>query len=282
MVYKDGNILEEVSEHKLAYGAHCPVTVDCNDGEGLAVEGTVLLCKPATSDPSKILYTIMIMMEGYARYEEGIDAKRVKYRKVNTARKSAVIVENDKSSADANVQKVEMVEPSETKNIDPTSKANRSATDVELQHDKETVPYSITCDSIDKRSNQSSVEKEVSSSKKRAHRPDNIVSPLTANSRRKNAKVDPAHTHGHAHYRQDSHRSLSSYGPSINSSRGRNNHETWIEMKIPEWLQRSRTLQRNLFCESKPIICVRVHYNRFSTIDLIPVLHSPPRWVQTP
>ena len=86
VVYKDGNvqegkIVDEVTESKLAYAANCHVTVT-NNGDGSEVEGTVLLPKPSSTDPNTIQYTVMITDGSLARYEEGIDAKRVQYRKV--------------------------------------------------------------------------------------------------------------------------------------------------------------------------------------------------------
>ena len=43
----------------------------------------MLLCEPSPSDPSTFLYTVMVMVDDFqARYEDGIDAKRIKYRKV--------------------------------------------------------------------------------------------------------------------------------------------------------------------------------------------------------
>ena len=75
--------MDEVIESNLAYAANCPVTVTNNNDDGSEVEGTVLLPKPSSTDPNTIQYTVMMITDGsLARYEEGIDAKRVQYRKV--------------------------------------------------------------------------------------------------------------------------------------------------------------------------------------------------------
>lgn len=97
MVYKDeekGSIVDEVKEKELVYAASCPVTVSGSsedESEIEEVEGTVLLSKPSPDDPKSIQYTVMLPVGGsYARYEDGIDAKRIKYRK-------EVLVPNTKS-----------------------------------------------------------------------------------------------------------------------------------------------------------------------------------------
>ena len=89
VVYKDTNdpskkiIVEVLTESKLAYAANCPITITNNNDDGSEVEGTVLLPKPSDTDPITIQYTVMMITDGsLARYEEGIDAKRVQYRKV--------------------------------------------------------------------------------------------------------------------------------------------------------------------------------------------------------
>jgi len=125
VVYKDGdadkkgNIVEEVSEHKLAYGANCPVTVtiDCNEDGSAVEEGSILLSEPSSSDPSKILYTVMICMEeSQARYEDGIDANRIRYRKIKADTKVAVATKTDALAAGSSVPKDQ---PSEIKITDP-------------------------------------------------------------------------------------------------------------------------------------------------------------------
>ena len=84
--------MEEVAENELAYAANCPVTVDIEGigDDGLPklsqIEGTVLLCQPLSSNDEdstkEVVYTVMMRMGGgsQAKYEEGIDAKRVRYR----------------------------------------------------------------------------------------------------------------------------------------------------------------------------------------------------------
>jgi len=245
VVYKDGDggkgtIVEEVSEDKLAYGANCPVTVSINPNEDGSDEGTVLLCEPSSSDPGKFLYTVMILMEGsQARFESGIDAKCIKYRKVKTDTENAATTETAAASpVAASVQKEQ---PSATNNDPSTAKISVSASAV--HPDEGRVPSSITCDSVSK---SSSKEVGAGSSNKRKHTPD-IASPLTATPKRK-LRVDTTPANNNAPYKPDIGRSINSYShDNISSSRGMGNHDTRMEMKIPVWLQRDRQSQRDLF-----------------------------------
>jgi len=106
VVYKDDtqniNIVDEVGEKELAYGASCPVCIvdegveeedkgeeKKEDEEGATpkniIEGTVLYAEPSPNEPGKVVYTIMIHGEEegtQSRYETSIKAERVKYRKV--------------------------------------------------------------------------------------------------------------------------------------------------------------------------------------------------------
>ena len=114
VVYKDGNvqegkIVDEVTESKLAYAANCHVTVT-NNGDGSEVEGTVLLPKPSSTDPNTMQYTVMMITDGsLARYEESVDAKRIKYRKVKPDDTNASCALKDDTSI---VQKNEVLVPS--------------------------------------------------------------------------------------------------------------------------------------------------------------------------
>ena len=114
VVYKDTNdpskkiIVEEVTESKLAYAANCPITITNNNDDGSEVEGTVLLPKPSSTDPNTIQYTVMITDGSLARYEEGIDAKRVQYRKVKPDDTKVASLKDDTSI----VQQNEVLVPS--------------------------------------------------------------------------------------------------------------------------------------------------------------------------
>ena len=112
VVYKDDtqniSIIDEVGEKELAYGASCPVTILDSDAAAKEVDeeekkedysnkdkggatqksqaGTVLYAEPSSTEPGKVVYTIMVHGEEeegtQARYVTGIKAERVKYRKV--------------------------------------------------------------------------------------------------------------------------------------------------------------------------------------------------------
>jgi len=110
VVYKDdtnnNSIVDEVGEKELAYGASCPVYIvadsdaaaeeeedsgeEKKEDEEVAtqknsIDGTVLYAEPSSTEPGKVVYTIMIHGEEggtQSRYETNIKAERVKYRKV--------------------------------------------------------------------------------------------------------------------------------------------------------------------------------------------------------
>jgi len=133
VVYKDdtnnNSIVDEVGEKELAYGASCPVHIvadsdaaaeevdeeekkeddsdkDKGGGPKNSQEGTVLYAEPSPNEPGKVVYTIMIHGEEgetQSRYETGIKAERVKYRKVvneyvidSSINKEVGLVRNDK------------------------------------------------------------------------------------------------------------------------------------------------------------------------------------------
>ena len=153
VVYKDeekGSIVDEVKEKELVYAASCPVTVSGSsedESEIEEVEGTVLLSKPSPDDPKSIQYTVMLPVGGsYARYEDGIDAKRIKYRK-------EVLVPNTKSG-ECDLAQSGRKDPQPQ---DPSSLTrNKHSNPPVLLHDGEggtPVPSSISCRSIGKVSN---------------------------------------------------------------------------------------------------------------------------------
>ncbi|KAL7431699.1 hypothetical protein ACHAXM_002840 [Skeletonema potamos] len=79
-------LTEEVEDGKLGFGSTCPVTIlplpDTVAADPL--EGEILFCTPSTTDPNGFVYTAMMFLDGMpkVRYEEGIEEKRIVYRKV--------------------------------------------------------------------------------------------------------------------------------------------------------------------------------------------------------
>ena len=228
VVYKDGNvqegkIVDEVIETKLGYAANCPVTVTNND-DGSEVEGTVLLCKPSPSDPSTLLYTVMVMVDDFqARYEDDIDAKRIKYRK---AKSDATNDERSKHAA---------VSVANNKNNDTAGK-QIAALEVHTGDGTAPVPLSITCDTV--------VEKNDGTNNS------DLQSPLTATTAmakgRRSLQVDTAALlYSDDRYKSDSCRSLNNFSHASASSRGKDG----FVMVIPSWLQGEIRNQRNLFCK---------------------------------
>jgi len=149
-------------------------------------------------------------MEGSeARFESGIEAKCIKYRKVKVGENNHMAGTDAASAAPASVQKDQPSPPAV--NHPPATKISVSASAV--PPDEGTVPSSITCDAVSK---SSSREVGAGIGNKRKLGPDN-ASTLTANS--------------------DSPRKRP-----INSS-----NNDMLEIKIPFWLQRDQSTQKSLF-----------------------------------
>lgn len=99
MYKNEKDMVEEVTQDKLGYAAGCNVTIASDKEDGSDVEGTVLLCE---SSPTGLVYTIQTSVEGFqANYEAGVDAKRVKYRKL----KSTDITTDDNKADGVAVEK---------------------------------------------------------------------------------------------------------------------------------------------------------------------------------
>ena len=70
-------IIDEVAEKELYYGSSCPVTIAAEEEDGNGngnssseeEEGTVLYCEQSKTDPSKIVYTVMIYNEGHPKQD---------------------------------------------------------------------------------------------------------------------------------------------------------------------------------------------------------------------
>jgi hypothetical protein len=73
----------DVAEDEVSYAPNCPVTIDTQ------LDGIVLLPESCSG---KFVYTVMIYMEGcQSRYEFGVDAQRLKYRKIDTITTNALV-----------------------------------------------------------------------------------------------------------------------------------------------------------------------------------------------
>ncbi|KAL3792015.1 hypothetical protein ACHAW5_009290 [Stephanodiscus triporus] len=229
--HPNGKVTEEVSEHDLAYGAKCPVTIDLEE------EGIVLFSELAPSHPGKFLYTVMIFMSGArARYEFGVDARRIKYRKV-----AQEITAYDDAAAAAAVASALREEQPTTDSGDPPI-ASEPPSALVVPAEEVRVPSSITCDSVTKDS--SSKGGTTDSKKKREHR--DIGSPLTITPMKSN-RLHTARSINDSFYKHDSHRSINSgsHDSGTGISGGANYHE--IVMTVPEWIWRDHHSQQDLF-----------------------------------
>mmetsp|Transcript_30474 Transcript_30474/g.56294 ORF Transcript_30474/g.56294 Transcript_30474/m.56294 type:complete len:523 (+) Transcript_30474:104-1672(+) len=253
VIYKDDcpsrkDIIEEVSEDQLAYGSNCPVIIEANEGRPVS-EGTVLFCEPSSVDIGKFIYTVMIFMEGSeARYECGIDAEHIKYRKVNTV--NAKIANK---AEDAAAESVSKKQPSAANNSNGhhLAKIAASAPAVHNPDGKEAVPSSITCNSADKSKRKAGgLDDSSNRSTHQQQQPCKLISDSTAN---KKMRVDTSSSlaNNDDACKEGNLRSTVSYsndsvGGSKDNAHG-TNHGTRMDMSVPLWLQRNRKSQEDLF-----------------------------------
>ena len=205
---QNARVVDKLTETELAYAANCPVTITQEDGS--EVDGKVLLPKASTSHFKTILYTVMMPVDGssQAQYVDGIDAKQIKYRKVDES--------DQKITCDVLPNK--SVE--QPKEITPTSNTQSTSTAMDLDQvhvetKKEEVPSSILCgDSVGKRNNKVDIDSSITSN--------NTLS-----------TYHNADDHKHMHY-----------GPSCNTAESREDDGIrTIEIKVPVWVQRDEFLE---------------------------------------
>jgi len=244
VVYNDGGsekdkIVEEVSEHNLAYGANCPVTIQY-PGDESAVEGTVLLGEPSPEDPRKFLYTVMTMTEGgsQARFASGIDANRIMYRKV---RADSNAIPMEPTAIAAMDQKEEQSAHSTIKD-DPPPPEKVSV----IKDTGEEVSSSVTFDSFAEANKQNGKEEVAGSKSKRAHAMSGITSPPGATPK-KNMRVDTALRENDGYRKSDCRRSPSSYYSRDRAITPEVHHDTRMDIRLPLWLQGQGQARRDLF-----------------------------------
>eukprot|EP00581_Thalassiosira_minuscula_P012804 CAMPEP_0183714476 /NCGR_PEP_ID=MMETSP0737-20130205/8973_1 /TAXON_ID=385413 /ORGANISM="Thalassiosira miniscula, Strain CCMP1093" /LENGTH=515 /DNA_ID=CAMNT_0025943407 /DNA_START=99 /DNA_END=1642 /DNA_ORIENTATION=- len=243
-----GKIVEEVYESNLSYGASCPVTVHADKNEEGCEDGTILLGEPSPLEPGKFVYTAMIFMErSQARFESGIDAERIRYRKSKSDAKQTApaVIETPATNSNTGVQKDQQ---HASKNYPSNANASISGS-ASKEVEEETVPSSITCESVSKNSSKGADEGGIS--RKREHDSAGITSPPIPTPKRQ-LKVDTTSSkNSNSQYSQhSSQKSTNRYSrdsPSISSGMAVGHHEARFEMKLPLWLQRDLKSQRDLY-----------------------------------
>jgi hypothetical protein len=226
-----GKIVEEVPEHDLAYGASCPVIIDSKD------DGVVLLSELSPNQSGTVQYTVMIFMNGHmARYEFGIEAPRIKYRKL-AKKADAQSAEASPAAADTFIARTEA--PTSTVRCDPTIDREPSLASVVPTGDVE-VPLSITCDSV---TESGTGITEAHGKKKRDLR--DVDSPLTITPM-KCHRVDTARCINDSLDRQDSRRSVNS---GSHESGTDYSGDDGVVMRVPKWLQTNIEAQQSIFCK---------------------------------
>jgi hypothetical protein len=226
-----GKIAEEVSEHDLAYGAKCPVTIDSKE------DGVILLSELSPTQSGKFQYTVMIFMDGHrARYEFGIEAPRIKYRKL-TKEADAPNVDVSPAAADAFIARTEA--PTSMVSADPPIDEEPSPASVVPTGEVE-VPLSITCDSL---TISGTGITGTDGKKKRGLR--DGKSPLTITPM-KSHRVDIVRCINDSLDKHDSRRSVnSSSHESVTDYSG----DGEVVMRLPKWLQMSSEAQQSIFCK---------------------------------
>ncbi|KAL7427503.1 hypothetical protein ACHAXM_000874 [Skeletonema potamos] len=232
--YNDTVITEEVQESHLGFGATCLVTIVPKHDEDVttdSLEGEIVMCMPSPTDPNnQVVYTAMIFMDGsQLRYESGIEAARVKFRKVDAVQGTESHEDNitahnaDENAHDETDGKIK-VDTMDTTPPPPMSTTQRY------------VPSSITCSDsvsmmnaskspispVSKRSNDSARD----SSQKRARYPNEA----------KHGEVDGGGNFGPISA-SNSYISPPPKFPNVPR----------LEITVPLWLQRDRESQKTLF-----------------------------------
>mmetsp|Transcript_3832 Transcript_3832/g.7182 ORF Transcript_3832/g.7182 Transcript_3832/m.7182 type:complete len:560 (+) Transcript_3832:185-1864(+) len=278
VVYRDddNHIAEEVMEDQLAYGSNCPVSIvdsvvdkngveigagegDTGDkGQGLLARnskgGTVLFCKPSTTNPGKFVYAVMIFIEGTseARYEFDIDATRIKYRNVVAADPKIVsTTQSNASNADAKVVVKEQKSSVHGSSEGPHHSAKKSHSAPILAGSDRgeaaaAVPSSITCSSNatkNKHNAQGEGSSYCSSSDKKRK-----VCPPDDDKASKKMQLEPS-----IRSEMDSKtipnvtNENGSITRSLMSLDDDHNNRTRLHISVPMWLQRDRRSQEDLY-----------------------------------
>ena len=249
-IHDNGKIIDEVVEHdnnsvmsttNMAYGTNCPVIVDSK------YDGIVLLpersCSTTTTTSEEgggkggaktFHYTVMIYMTGgQSRYEFGVEAHRIKYRKVVPTTTTVAIGEELLALQDADAVVA-------TPNHATVANGAVQPTIIIGQAKKKTVvPSSITVEA-DNNNKRKCDEMDESS-------PLTITPPMRDDSYHDN--VAAAHSNAivarsieeYLHKHETNCSNVSSEGVNVNT----------IVMTLPEWIQHNQHRQQVLFCEFK-------------------------------
>lgn len=233
VTYSDGNgkvaVTEQVKEANLGFGAFCPVTIlpDSKSGSqenSTNHEGEVVMC--TLDDSKKVVYTAMISLNGSKfRYDTAIDASRVKYRKVEV-QSTESNEENAGSNTNAISPSTQQATDSKEGNMD-----KKNATTPQQSPTERIVSSSITySDSASKRSFTDSKDGAGDSSRKRARYPTDT----------KHGSDGGYYTPASTPNSQDSTNSKSTSYPKFPNV-------PKLEITPPQWLQKDRQSQRELF-----------------------------------
>ena len=241
-IHEDGKISDEIIEHdnnnnsvmsptNMAYGTNCPVLIDSK------YDGIVLL--PERGGGTKTFhYTVMIHMTGgQSRYEFGVEAHRIKYRKVvespTVAMGEELLVLQDNDDAAAAVAVVATPNHTTVTNAVPPTIIGEA---------KAVVPSSITVEADNNKRKRDEMDES----------PLTITPPIRNNSHQNNTAQSTTTTTDVARSIDEDLHQHETHCSNV-PSEGVN--DNMIVITIPEWIQQNQAYRRrDLFCKLKTLV----------------------------
>jgi hypothetical protein len=240
-IHEDGKISDEIIEHdnnnnnsvlsptNMAYGTNCPVLIDSK------YDGIVLL--PERGGGTKTFhYTVMIHMTGgQSRYEFGVEAHRIKYRKVvspTVAMGEEMLLQDDDAAAVVAVVATPNHAATVTHAVPPTI----------IGEAKAVVPSSITVEADNNKRKRDEMDES----------PLTITPPIRNNSHQNNTAQSTTTTTDVARSIDEDLHQHETHCSNV-PSEGVN--DNMIVITIPEWIQQNQAYRRrDLFCKLKTLV----------------------------
>ena len=248
-IHDNGKIIDEIIEHdnnsvmsttNMAYGTNCPVIIDSK------YDGIVLLPERSCSTTTTLEegggkggtktfhYTVMIYMTGgQSRYEFGVEAHRIKYRKVVPTTTVAIVGEELLVLQDADAI-VATPNHATVANgaVQPTIIVGQA------KEKKTVVPSSITVEA-DNNNKRKCDDMDESS-------PLTITPPMMRDSSYHN---NVAAAHSNAIVARSIEEDLHKHETNCSNVSSEGVNDNKIVMTLPEWIQHNQHRQQDLFCE---------------------------------
>lgn len=247
---------EQLSEQDLAYGSQCSVFIRPKEEGGDPLHGTILLSEKSPTDATKFVYTVMILMEGnQARFEDGVECDRIKYREVTPKHKPLEMkVEPKAEQQDVQNQQLTLVpSASSTREVVPPPPVAAAS----VRHNDSPNLSAITCDTVTRH------EGSVHNRSVASMQPNMVSSvpppPFLQHHQQHyhhasvaSRATERKHTTTHHDESSVSKRArLSDYysGESVSRQVVRPPVVRRMDIYVPLWLQKDRTARSDLFCK---------------------------------